>query len=171
MEGLIKRWGDSLGTPEEAELGKSVAEGVKDLSFGLGDGDPLPPVLEALLPNLLALLTTSISSIFPLSDQPPPAPPPSLLPILSAAREHFFSQPQAIKACNDLRDELRAAAVGEYVVVVDQMMGGVGQDGEADRKVGENGKDEMIEGFEKVALWMDREVANVRKVWGEGVGA
>ena len=82
-----------------------------------------------------------------------------------------MTAPRAVKTISKLSDELTASAIGEYVAAVGSMMGGVGQDGEGARKIGESGKDQMVEGFEKVAVWMDKEVSNVRKVWGNALGA
>ncbi len=171
VEGLIARWGESIGTREETECGKSVAEGVKDLSFGLRESVPLPPVLASLLSVLLALLSTSITSIFPTTSVPPPPPPPSLLPILYAGSDVFLTTPEAARTLSELSDELKATAVGEYVAAVGHMMGGVGQNGDTVRKTGQSGKDQMVEGFEKVAAWMEKEIVNVRKAWGGGLGA
>jgi len=171
VEGLIARWSDTIGTREELEWGINVADGVKDLSVSLPKNGPLPPVLESLLGNLLALLSTSISSIFPSTSVPPSPPPPSILPILNAAPGLFLTAPRAVKTISKLSDELTASAIGEYVAAMGSMMGGVGQDGEGARKIGESGKDQMVEGFEKVAVWMDKEVSNVRKVWGNALGA
>lgn len=166
MEGMIKRWGDSIGTLEERSWGKSVAEGVEDL-VASGMGDHLPPVLQPLLSNLLGLIVTSIPTIFPTSDLPPPPPPASLMPIIAAAPDLLLNQPEARKSIENVLDELKALAVGEYVSIVGVMMGGVGMNGDTMRPTA-TGKDGMVEGFEKVASWMDREVANVRKVWGDG---
>lgn len=72
-------------------------------------------------------------------------------------------------------DELKAGAVGEYVAAVGSLMGGFG--GEEDtgergmRRVGPRGKDKAVEGFEAVAKWIEKEVGNVRKVWGGGLGS
>jgi hypothetical protein len=49
------------------------------------------------------------------------------------------------------------------------MMGGVGQEVKPGR-YSESGRDSMVEGFEKVAKWIEKEVNNVRKVWGSGLG-
>ena len=171
LEALVGRWAESIGTLEERDWGDAVTEGVKNLDFGSHDGGQLPPILSTLLSNLLALLSTSVSSIFPTASVPPPPPPPSLLPILKSGSDIFLRTPEATKTLSSLGDELTASASGEYVAAVGHMMGGVGQDGEGARKLGDGGKDWMVEGFEKVAEWMDREVANVRKIWGHGLGA
>lgn len=43
LESVIKRWGDSIGTREEASWGASVVEGVRDVSAGQRPTDPLSP--------------------------------------------------------------------------------------------------------------------------------
>lgn len=171
LEGLVVRWGESIGTREEVECGRSVAEGVKDLSIGIADWDPLPPVLTSLLGELLALLSTYIVSIFPTTSVPPRTPPPSILPILSSTPDILLTSPQAVRTLSELSNEIKATAVGEYVSAVGHMMGGVGQDGDAVRRTGESGKDQMVEGFEKVAVWMDKEISGVRKAWGNALGS
>ncbi|ORY25540.1 hypothetical protein BCR39DRAFT_543937 [Naematelia encephala] len=167
MEGLVKRWTDAVGTREEGDWVKSVAEGVKELSAGLRPGDPLPPVLEGLLVTLTSLLQKSIVTIFPTTSLPPPPPPLSLLPLLHAGGDPFLVHPSIKKVAEDLSDELKAGAVGEYVAAISTLMNGT----EGVRTVGESGRDSLLEGFENVAKWMQKEVANVKKVWGMGLGA
>ncbi|WWD20945.1 hypothetical protein CI109_105423 [Kwoniella shandongensis] len=171
MEGLLQRWGDSIGTKDEVPLARLIAEGVKLMSFGLRDGDPLPPVLTELLGNLLSLATTSLPTIFPTTSGLPPSPPPSLLLIFNAASELFSAQPEAAKALENASDELKGGAVGEYVEAVEHLTGGIGQADDGLRHIGESGKDSMVEGFEKVALWMENEIAGVKRVWGKGLGS
>jgi hypothetical protein len=151
--------------------GKTLADGVRDLSYGMRVGDPLPSVMEGLLAKLLNQLATATTSIFPTTAVPPPPPPVSLMPLIDVAKDLFISHPMLLKRADDLADELKGAAVGEYVAAVGHIMGGVGQElGGGPSRYGDSGKDAMVEGFEKVAKWMEKEVRNVRKVWGNGLG-
>ena len=171
LESMIPQWTKSIGSREEPEWARIIAEGVQDLCFGLSKGDQLPSVLAEILDILLKMLSTAITSIFPITSLPSPAPPSSLSIILGAAPSVMLTRIQAVQTLAELTDELKAAAVGEYVVAVGQMMGGVGQDGQAIRKIGQSGKDQMIEGFEDVAIWMEKSIVNVRKSWGDGLGS
>ncbi|KAK8843517.1 hypothetical protein IAR55_007177 [Kwoniella newhampshirensis] len=171
MEGLLQRWGDSIGTKDEVPLARIIADGVRLLSFGMREGDPLPPVLAELQGNLLSLATTSLPTIFPTTSGPPPSPPPSLLVIFNAASELFASQIETVKALENATDELKGAAIGEYVEAVEHLTGGIGQADDGLRHIGESGKDSMVEGFEKVAMWMEKEISGVKKVWGKGLGS
>jgi hypothetical protein len=171
MENVVSAWYASVGTADEAMWGKTLADGVRDLSYGMRVGDPLPSVMEDLLAKLLDQLATATTSIFPTTAVPPPPPPVSLLPLINAAGDLFISHPMLLKRADDLADELKGAAVGEYVAAVSHIMGGVGQElGGGQSRYGDSGKDAMVEGFEKVAKWMEKEVRNVRKVWGNGLG-
>jgi hypothetical protein len=170
LEGLINRWSKSIGQNDEMEWGKSVIEGVKDYTGDMHEGDPLPPVLDTLVTNLLTLFTTSLTTIFPTTSLPPPRPPPSVIPILMAAPEHFLVHPQTIKTLDSATDDLKGAAVMEYVAAAGEMMGGVSMDTSA-RPTGVDGKDEVVQGFEKVAVWMNKEITSVRKIYGSGLGA
>lgn len=154
VEGVVQRWLDSIGTKEESEWGRHLAEGIRDLVSSTASTD-LPKPLEAVLDKTLAMLTVSANTIFPTTELPPPRPAPSLLPIMGAGERVFFAQPHAVKAIEDLGDEIRALAVGEYVVAADAM-GGLSR--------------ESSDGLEKVARWIEREVTNVRASWGSGLG-
>jgi hypothetical protein len=171
MENVVSAWFASVGTADEAMWGKTLADGVRDLSYGMRVGDPLPSVMEGLLAKLLDQLATATTSIFPTTAVPPPPPPVSLMPLIDVAKDLFISHPMLLKRADDLADELKGAAVGEYVAAVGHIMGGVGQElGGGPSRYGDSGKDAMVEGFEKVAKWMEKEVRNVRKVWGNGLG-
>ncbi|OCF44431.1 cytoplasmic protein [Kwoniella heveanensis CBS 569] len=170
MEGVIQRWGESIGTRDEVSLARSVAEGVKLMSYGLREGDPLPPVMADLLSTLLSLATTSLQSIFPTTSAPIPAPPPSLLIIFNAAPSLFSAQPHTARILENSSDELKGAAIGEYVQAVEHLTGGIGQPDDTVRTIGANGKDSLVEGFEKVALWMENEVRDIKRAWHKGLG-
>nr|XP_019047884.1 cytoplasmic protein [Kwoniella bestiolae CBS 10118]OCF26814.1 cytoplasmic protein [Kwoniella bestiolae CBS 10118] len=170
LEVTLKRWGDSIGTKDEVNYAKSIAESVKLMSYGIRPGDPLSPILSELLSTLLSLLTTSLPTIFPTTANPPPSPPPSLLIIFNAAPELFEAQPHCQRIIDNASDELKGAAIGEYVQAVEYLTGGVGQQDDGLRTVGSNGKDKLVEGFENVAKWILKEVGDVKRVWGKGVG-
>ncbi|WVQ81673.1 hypothetical protein IAT38_003798 [Cryptococcus sp. DSM 104549] len=175
LEGLIGRWGDSIGTKDEVPLARVIADGIRLVAVGMRPGDPLPPVMDELLGNLLMLATTSLPTIFPTTSGPPPAPPPSLLLIFNAAPELFSADKQAKVSLDNASDELKGAAIGEYVGAVEHLTGGVGMGGmggdDGYRRTGESGKDSVVEGLEKVAMWMEKEVTGVKKVYGRGLGS
>ncbi|WVQ64082.1 uncharacterized protein L199_002241 [Kwoniella botswanensis] len=171
LEIVLKRWGDSIGTKEEVGYAKSISESVKLMSYGIRLGDPLSPILSELLSTLLSLLTTSLPTIFPTTSNPPPSPPPSLLIIFNSAPELFEAQPYAQKIIDNASDELKGAAIGEYVQAVEYLTGGVGQQDDGLRTVGSDGKDKLVEGFENVARWILKEVTDVKRVWGKGIGS
>nr|XP_018258943.1 cytoplasmic protein [Kwoniella dejecticola CBS 10117]OBR81101.1 cytoplasmic protein [Kwoniella dejecticola CBS 10117] len=173
LESIIKRWGDTIGSgrQEEVQLSKNIAETVKLLSYGVRSNDPLSPILSELLSTLLSLINTSLLAIFPTTSSPPPAPPPSLLIIFNAAPTMFEGQPYAQKILGDASDELKGAAIGEYVQAVEYLTGGVGQQDDGLRQVGSSGKDKLIEGFENVAGWIYKEITDVKRVWGKGLGS
>nr|XP_019009601.1 cytoplasmic protein [Kwoniella pini CBS 10737]OCF48382.1 cytoplasmic protein [Kwoniella pini CBS 10737] len=173
LETIIGRWGETIGTgrQEEIQLSKNIAETVKLLSYGVRPSDPLSPILSELLSTLLSLINTSLLAIFPTTSSLPPAPPPSLLIIFNAAPALFEGQSHAQKVLENTSDELKGAAIGEYVQAVEYLTGGVGQQDDGLRKVGSSGKDKLIEGFENVAGWIYNEIINVKKVWGKGLGS
>ncbi|WRT68812.1 uncharacterized protein IL334_005792 [Kwoniella shivajii] len=170
MEGILRRWGDSIGTRDEVPLAKTVADGVRLMSYGLRKGDPLPPVLAELLSTVLSLVTTSLPTIFPTTSSAPPAPPPSLLLIFNAAPDLFAAQSHTQRILENASDELKGAAIGEYVQAVEYLTGGVGQQDDGLRSVGTSGKDKLVEGFENVAAWINKEITDVKRVWGKGLG-
>ena len=126
LQDLISIWSESIGTLEEKDCGRNLVTGIQDYCSDLEDDEPLGPTLDELLDNLLSMLSTSISSIFPTSSVPPTPPPPSLIPILSST-PHLLSHTKAVSTCSNLADELKAGSIGEYVLAVSSMMGGVGQ--------------------------------------------
>lgn len=158
IENIMPRWRESIGTQEEAHWGKILGEAVKDLSHGISPDEQLPPVMSDLLNNLLSLVTSSVTAIFP-SNSVPPRPSPSLLPLLNAAPQHFCSKVNGQQRLNDIVDELKGAAVGEYVQAVGNYTDGMGG--------GESSS--LVEGYEAVAKWIEKEVNDVRRVWGRGV--
>ncbi|WWC91481.1 uncharacterized protein L201_006427 [Kwoniella dendrophila CBS 6074] len=170
LESILQRWGNSIGTKDEMNLAKNISESVKLMSYGLRPGDPLSPVLSELLSTLLSLVTTSLPTIFPTTSSPPPAPPLSLLLIFNAAPELFSSQPYSQKILENASDELKGSAIGEYVQAVEYLTGGIGQQDDGLRSVGTSGKDKLVEGFENVAAWIYKEITDVKKVWGKGLG-
>lgn len=166
LDGLVKRWGDSIGMHEEQEWGQAIVDLLQDLQYS--PNEELPPAVDHLLSNLLSLLTTSISTIFP--DPIRGKPPPSLIPLLNT--EPLVSVPRTLKALDQSGDELKGAAVGEYVMAVDQMTGGagLGNPSVSGYTNGSGGKDSVLAGFEKVAEWIEEVVTDVKKLWHQGIG-
>lgn len=153
MEGIAQRWIDSIGTEGEAEWGRHLTVGIKDLISGTASTD-VPPCLEPVLEEALALLNKSVNAIFPTTDLPPPRPSPSLLPVLQAGASVFFGQGGAKNKLEDIGDELKGMAVGEYVMAAEQF-GGINR--------------ESTEGLEKLAKWIESEIRNVRRSWKDGI--
>ncbi|EIW67151.1 hypothetical protein TREMEDRAFT_40715 [Tremella mesenterica DSM 1558] len=164
LEAVIARWGNSIDTRDEIETGHLVEENLRDLSALLNPSEPLPPPIVKLYGDLVALLSSAISNIFPTSSVPPPPPNPSVLPILRAAPD-LLQRSSAYKTLQDLADEIKGQAVGEYVVIMSQF--GLG---ETNIGISANGKDQQVEAFEQVADWMETEISGVRKTWRDGLG-
>lgn len=167
VEELVRRWECSIGTREERELGNRLANASDDLVACLSPAEPTPRVLEHIRDVLHSELAKCVHSIFPTTDALPPAPPPSILPILQSAPDVFLRSQPAAKVLGELADELRGAAVGEYVMAATEM--GI-HSHEIGAHTGESGKDAVMEGFEKLASWIIQEVTNVRQVWHNGLG-
>ena len=155
-EQLIERWAETVGTRDEIEWGHQLADTVRVLTTSSNE---MPKALDELLGRLLEILGKAAENIFPTTSLPPARPPPSLLPILEAGGEVFFTRPRFKKAVEDLSDELKGLAVQEYVVAAEQL-GGMG---------GSTGGDSP-ERFEKVGGWIEKELKNVRSSWGNGLG-
>ena len=153
VQSVAQRWIDSIGTSSENEWGRNLAEGVRDLGES---SDDLVVILEGVLDKCLSMLEDSAKSIFPTTDLPPSRPSTSVIQILTAGREIFFTQPQAKQRIDELSDELRGLAIGEYVVAAESM-GGLNK--------------ESSEGLEKVARWIEKEITNIRVSWGQGLGS
>lgn len=169
VSALVRRWDESLGTPNEVAYGHRLADAVADFAALLSPSEPIPQVLEDLRERLVARLSSAARSIFPTTSLPPPAPPPSIMHIMNAAPSMLINSPVVVKALDDVGDEIRGAAVGEYVMAASDMMGGV-HSYQVGVTTGSSGKDAVVEGFEKVASWIESEVSNVIKVWGTGLG-
>ncbi|ADV25829.1 cytoplasmic protein [Cryptococcus gattii E566] len=169
IEELIARWEGRIATKEEFAIAKNIADGIGLIAIGLRPGDPLPAVLSQILNRLLEMASKSLASIFPTTSSTPLAPPPSLLLIFNSSPELFASQPEAAKVLDNLSDEIKASAIGEYVAAVENYLGGIGMSDAQILKIGDSGKDSVVEGLEKVAAWMEKEVSNVKKVWGRGL--
>lgn len=140
IESLVYKWGESISTPDEMVWTVPLADAIQDVD----PTAPLSPTLQHLVSNLLALLKPAMSSIFPLRSAP--GPPPSLVPLLSL--QPIKSQQSVIKAIDELSDELKAAAITEYV-----------------RVVGEMASSGTIEGFERAADWIEQEISEIKQGW------
>jgi len=155
-EQLIERWSEAVGTQDEVEWGRQLADCVRILTSTSND---FPKSLDQLLSRLIEMLGKAAGKLFPTSSLPPDRPPPSLLPILNAGGEVFFQQPRFQKSVEDLSDEIKGLAVQEYVVAAEQL-GGMG---------GSTGGDSP-ERFENVGGWIEREIRNVQASWGSSLG-
>lgn len=141
IEGLVHKWGESIGTADEMLWTVPLIDAVQDVDATA----PLSPALQHLVTTLLALLGPAVSTVFPLRSAP--GPPPSLLPLLSL--EPIKAQPQVVKTLDELSDELKGGAITEYV-----------------RVVGEMASSGSIEGFERAADWIEQELSDIKRSWG-----
>ncbi|ODN97020.1 hypothetical protein I350_07998 [Cryptococcus amylolentus CBS 6273] len=102
LEGLVKRWGDSIGISDESPLARTIAYGLKLISSDLKAGDPLPSVMIQYLQYLHILLFLTTSNLLTIFRSSPPPAPLLLLHLLCLS-------------CSTLRrDELVGAAIGVY---------------------------------------------------------
>jgi hypothetical protein len=155
-EHLVARWSESLGTADEIEWGRQLEDAVRILT---ADSNELSKPLEGVLSKSLELLGDSVEAIFPSTPFPPDPPPVTLLPILLAGIDLFSKQPSFKHAVEELSDNIKGLAVQEYVVAAEQL-GGMG---------GSKGGDSP-ERFEKVGGWIAKEIKNVQRSWGNGLG-
>lgn len=153
VEGIAQRWIDSVDTDGEAEWGRHLAISIKDLLSGFSSTE-VPACLESVLDKAFEMLSMSVATIFPTTDLPPPRPPPSLLAILQAGSGVFFAPGSSKNRLDDIADEVKGMAVGEYVMAAEQF-GGLSRD--------------SSEGLEKLAKWIDHEIKNVRRSWKDGI--
>jgi hypothetical protein len=161
VDTLIRRW-----EGEPAAYTRQLVEAIADLADSVA-GDAPSPVLENLRALLLAQLQPALHSIFPSTALPPPPPPAHLIPLLKSAPAVMLRHPVPARQLAEYADELRGAAVGEYVMAGAEM--GI-HNHVVGTQTGESGKDAVVEGFEKLASWIEGEITNVAKVWGSGLG-
>ncbi|WOO80435.1 putative protein [Vanrija pseudolonga] len=167
VEHLVQLWTQALDTPAEIERGQALITAVADFCDTV-PADNLTGVLAKLHSTLITELSSALGGIFPTTSLPPPAPLPSVLPLLASAPEHFIRAHKSHEALENASNELIGAAVGEYVAAASEMMGGV-HSAQVGLRTGVSGKDAVVEGFERVALWIEKEIKNVLKVWGKGL--
>ena len=153
---LHRVWAKSIGGQDENKVATSLAPAIQDLIDDL-QGQP-SPALRALQDDLFNLLEKSIDTIFPITSAAPTRPPPSLLYLFAAGREVFFDS--GAKDLDDVRDRLKGEAVQEYVVAAQAMMEPHGSLNDA----------QMVSAYAKIASWIESEIANVKKIWGSGLG-
>ncbi|ORX38986.1 hypothetical protein BD324DRAFT_618118 [Kockovaella imperatae] len=152
---LHEQWRASLGGKREIELARLMAPVIKDLETEL-EGESSQAIRD-LSDALYDLLAKAIESIFPITDIPPARPPASLLYLFAAGQDIFFNLGESILI--DLSDQIKGAAVQEYVMVAQAML--------SSTPVHEH---QGVDHFAKVATWIEREVINVKKSWGSGLG-
>jgi hypothetical protein len=143
IEGLVHKWGESVGASDEMTWATPLVDAISDLE--LEHAADISPVLQHLVTTLLSLLAPVVSSIFPL--QHATAPPPSLVPLLSL--KQINAQPQVVKAFDELSDELKGHAITEYVTVI-----------------GEMASAGTVDGFDRAAEWIEHEVIDIKRFWG-----
>lgn len=143
IEGLVHKWGESIGASDEMTWAMPLADAVSEIE--LEQAIDISPVLQHLVTTLLSLLVPAISSVFPLEHAA--APPPSLVPLLSLRQ--INTQSQVIKTADVLSDELKGHAITEYVTVI-----------------GEMASAGTVDGFERAAEWIEHEILDIKRFWG-----
>lgn len=164
VETLVRQWDAAVGTDTEWSIGKRLADAAGNLASSLDPDEDVPRALEDLHVSLMEHYSKALNDIFPVTGTLPPPPPPSVLPLFAAAPGVLITSPRAAEILDNLADDLRGAAVGEYVTAAGDIMGGAHMLETRDRS-GSGGKDTVVEGFERFAEWIEMEVANVEKVW------
>lgn len=157
VEGVIIAWTRSVGKRDEGVWGELLEEGVGDLCAGGKRGMAMDNLLNALL----AMLGKATEGL--LVDMAKPktsirAPPASILPLLLGGEGVFIDNEETKRRLAELTDEVKGGAVGAYVEAVGTYMGGMG------------GGSERVEGYRKVAEWIQGVVEGLRKNWGDGLG-
>lgn len=164
VETLVRQWDAAVGTVTEVSLGKRLADAVGELASSLDPDEEIPRALDELQVCLMDHFSQAINDIFPVTGDVPPPPPPSVLPLFRAAPSLLVTSTSAAETLDNLADDLRGAAVAEYVTAAGDMMGALHS-----HQVGEHnaasGKDAVVEGFERVAAWIEMEIVNVEKAW------
>lgn len=134
--------------------------------FPLLQKDQAAAVLAHLHGKIIGSVTGAIQSIYPTTAIPPVSPPPSVFTICAALYAHdrlqaLIPSSGKVQAWKDAADDLRAAAVGEYVQRQSDFLGGNG-----DILVGAGAEtDKSLEGYEKLADFIDSGIKRVGKVW------
>jgi hypothetical protein len=141
IEGLVHKWGESIGAQDEMTWAAPLVDAIADLPVT----SDISPVLQHLVSTLHSLLIPAMSSIFPLHQME--APYPSLVPLLSL--KQINTLPQILKAFDGLGDELKGHAITEYVSTI-----------------GEMASTGTTAGFERAAEWIEREISDIKRCWG-----
>ncbi|BEI83764.1 hypothetical protein CcaverHIS002_0403680 [Cutaneotrichosporon cavernicola] len=167
IEMLVRQWDGAVGTAEEIPLGRKLAGAVADLSAILEPDEDIPHPLEELQNCLFKHLNKAVDDIFPVTKDLAQPLPPSVVTLFQAAPSLLLQSPRAVEMFDALADELRGQAVAEYVTASMELMGD-GHSQEIGASTGESGRDAVVEGFERVAAWMEDEIAGVEQTWPRG---
>jgi hypothetical protein len=171
VEGLIIAWTRSVGvsSKDEEVWGKMLEDGVGDLCAGRQQG--LSVGMDQLLSALLSMLGQSVAGMMGGGEgwggrnkskaDGISGPPVSLLPLLLSGNGVLLRQPRAMQKLDEVRDEVKGMAVGEYVQAVEWLMGGMCASG---------GAAEQAKGFFEVAEWIEGVVGGIHAKWGVGLG-
>lgn len=122
--------------------------------------------LTTLHNKLAAHLVSAISSIYPTTAIPPIKPPPSCFSLIKALLDSpdlSSLLPDTLKEefWRNAADELRGAAVGEYVVNQVELL----SEGSGDLGPGAQGTEKSLQGYERLADFIEEGVQRVGKVW------
>jgi hypothetical protein len=120
----------------------------------------------ALYNKLAAHLTSAIASIYPTTAIPPSKPPPSCFSLIKALLDSpdlsgLLSDSLKVDFWQNAADDLRGAAVGEYVVKQVELLAESG----GDEMPSNEGTEKSLGGYEKLADFIEEGVQRVGKVW------
>ncbi|KLT40639.1 hypothetical protein CC85DRAFT_303946 [Cutaneotrichosporon oleaginosum] len=164
VETALRQWDAAIGSSDEMPLARRLADVTSILAAVLDPDEDVPRPLEEVQNCLMEHLTNAVHEVFPLSADTQPALPPSLVMVFQSAPSVLLHHPRALEMLDRLADELRGHAVAEYVTASMELMG----DAHAQvigSTTGESGKDAVVEGFERVAAWIESEIKSVEKAW------
>ncbi|GMK58894.1 hypothetical protein CspeluHIS016_0603360 [Cutaneotrichosporon spelunceum] len=162
VQALVRQWDAAVGSADEVAVGQRLVSAVADLTTVIEPDEVIPSPLEELQTCLMKYLSKAVHGIFP-QDLASPLPP-SLMTIFQATPSRLLQSPRVVEMLNVLADELRGQAVAEYVTASMEIAGdGRGQ--VIGASTGESGRGAVVEGLERVAAWMEDEIADVEKAW------
>lgn len=163
VEDAFRAWNASIGTEREVEAGQQLASALTSLAPLVLASSVLPSPFDDVFSRLKRLLASAAGAIYSAGDIPE-RPAPSLIPLFQAAPALFIRSPVAKRALGDIADDLKGGAVQAYVTAAGDTIGSVHDAGQRHSR-----RDAVIEGFERLAEWIENEVRKVANAWGNGL--
>lgn len=167
----------------EIEWAKRVKEAIFELEYDAAAGFDsfekravVGPVWM-LHDKLQKLVSDSLSTIYPTTVVPPSRPPASVISLLVALYDSssvisLLPGTATVQSWNNIADELRAHAVGEYVQRNTEFQEHAScaeeRSIEGSTASVHTIKDPTLEGFEKLADWIEAGIRRVSRVWPRG---